>query len=266
MMTSRCSRSFIALERALGCPVAAHTVNCATGWGGGRAEVYILERGGVLAPGWPQKKLQAGKRAAVDVASHQVCIPRLHGRSVKDSPGQDALAKTGGEAFHLGFNRFQSGAGPTIGDVTVAPGDMLARRCTAGVKQRGLREQDKGPVSYFPLCGSAFGSCNFIESPAEVDGARTQAVGGSPWNGLAQGPVHLEHPGTVAIALQLAPERGRKVAAGDGQQLPRSDVEKCHVPAVPQRQHGRIGGDCSAGVLQTRDQCIRYGLRSALGD
>src|ERR1700723_3160031 len=138
MMTSRCSRSFIALERALGCPVAAHTVNCATGWGGGRAEVYILERGGVLAPGWPQKELQAGKRAPVDVASHQVCIPRLHGRSVKDRPSQDAFAETGGAALYRSFDRFQSRAGPTIGYVTVGPGYMLARRRAAGVKQRGL--------------------------------------------------------------------------------------------------------------------------------
>ena len=35
MMTSRCSRFSIALERALGCPIAAHTVDGATGWGGG---------------------------------------------------------------------------------------------------------------------------------------------------------------------------------------------------------------------------------------
>src|ERR1700722_4555783 len=138
MMTSLCWKSFIALERALGCPVAAHTVDGATGWGRGRAEEYILERGGVSTPGRPQKKLQTGKRAPVDVASHQVCIPRLHGRGVKDRPGQDALAKPRGGAFHLRFDRFQGGSGPTIGHVTVGPGDMLARRRTSGVKQRWL--------------------------------------------------------------------------------------------------------------------------------
>jgi hypothetical protein len=99
-----------------------------------------------------------------------------------------------------------------------------------------------------------------------MDGACAQAFAGSPRNRLAQGPVHFEHAGTVAVSLQLAPERGRKVVSADGQQLPRSHVQEGHVPAVPERLHGRVGGNRSAGVLKARHERIGNRLCPALRD
>src|SRR5580704_2166399 len=135
MMISLCSRSFIAPEgppqRLSCCPIATHAMDPASGGRGRGAEVHTRKRGTVLTPGWPQKELQAGKRAAVDIASHQVFVPSVHRFGVKDRPGQDAVAKTGCETLHLVFDRLQGGPGPTIGHVAIGPCDMLTERGAA---------------------------------------------------------------------------------------------------------------------------------------
>src|ERR1700677_2796373 len=95
------------LERALGCPIAAHAVNRAPGGCGRRAQVNPFHRSRIPPPGRAQEELQAGDRAAVDVSSHQVCIPLVHCLGAKDSPGQDALTKAGRKTFYLRLDCLQ---------------------------------------------------------------------------------------------------------------------------------------------------------------
>src|SRR5882757_5955537 len=135
MMISLCSRSFIAPEGALRSPVTTHAVDTAARWCGRGAEVNARERGGILAPGRPQEELQTGERAAVDVASHQVLVPGVHGLGVKDRPSQNAVAKAGSEALDLVFDSFESRTRPTVGDVAISPGHMLSLRSPAGVEE-----------------------------------------------------------------------------------------------------------------------------------
>src|SRR5882757_2844727 len=104
MMISLCSRSFIAPEGALRSPVTTHAVDTAARWCGRGAEVNARERGAILAPGRPQEELQARERAAVDVASHQVLVPGVHGRGAKDCPAENAVPKARSEALLFVFD------------------------------------------------------------------------------------------------------------------------------------------------------------------
>ena len=220
----------------------------------------------ILTPGRPQKELQAGNRASVDVASHQVLIPLVHRFGAKDRPAQDALAKAGRKAFHLRFDCLQRGSRPAIGHMAVGPRHVLAGGRPAGVEKSWLREQDKGVAAHRSAPRLPLRSSNLLEGTAQMDRAGAQAFPGTPRNRLAQGPIYFEDAGTVAVTLQLPAEGRLNLFAANTQQLPGGHIQERQIrmAQLSQREHTRVGGNRAPSFLQAGQERIRDGLRAAL--
>ena len=92
------------------------------------------------------------------------------------------------------------------------------------------------------------------------------AFAGTPWDGLAQGPIHLENAGTVTVSLEFATERRRKVFAAHGKELPGRHIEKNWVAQTLKRVNGCVGSDDASRFLQASPERIRDRLRASLGN
>jgi len=86
--------------------------------------------------------------------------------------------------------------------MAVSPGGVFARGSAGGVKKTRLGEQDKRAFGMFALTDVALGLNNFGEAAADVNCAGSSAGFRFPGNRRAQGVIHLEHAGSVAVLAQ----------------------------------------------------------------
>ena len=143
---------------------------------------------------------------------------------------------------------------------------MLPSGRPAGIKKSRLREQDKGVVAHCSALRRPLRSSNLLEGTAQMDRAGAQAFPGTPRNGLAQGPIHFEDAGTIAVTLQLPAERRLNLFAANTQQLPGGHIQERQIrmAQLSQREHTRVSGNRAPSFLQAGQERIRDGLRAAL--
>ena len=102
----------------------------------------------------------------------------------------------------------------------------------------------------------------------EVNGGGASARWILPRDRCAQRPVHLEHAGAVAKALQSLAITGRQTIACDREQLARGDIE--HVGARPGQLveigHVPVGLQLPAARAQASHERVGDGLRAAVRD
>src|SRR5215813_5654365 len=90
-----------------------------------------------------------------------------------------------------------------MGDVTVAPSDMLPSRGTCGIEQALLSHQHKRAIGMPSIPHGSLGRGNLGQCSAEMNRSRAPARRGRPGDRLAQGPIDLKRAGAIAVARQL---------------------------------------------------------------
>ena len=91
-----------------------------------------------MAPSGTKEKLAEIHGAAGNIATDEVRVHVFEGTWGENASGENAIAKTGGEALDLGFQDWQHVHGGAVGDMAVGPGDVLPSRCTRGIEQARL--------------------------------------------------------------------------------------------------------------------------------
>src|SRR5579875_2896558 len=111
-----------------------------------------------------------------------------------------------------------------IGDVTVGPHRLLARRRSRRVEEALLRDQHEGLFRYFPLPDLPLGAGNFRKCTAQVHRCGAQAFFSLPGNGAIEREIEFEDAAAIAKAPQVALIALRQLAASDPQQLTRRNI------------------------------------------
>src|SRR5436190_1860650 len=111
-------------------------------------------------------------------------------------------------------------------DMTVGPGSMLTGRRACGIVQTRLGEDHVRCLSRLPCTGSLLRGNNFRQRTPQVHSGSAAARCGLPWDGVIEGPVHLEHRSTIAVACELPAIAFWQALAGQAQHLPRRDVKE----------------------------------------
>ena len=136
-----------------------------------------------MPPGWTKQKLTNVQSSATDIASHEIGVHALEIGGRKNAPGQDAVAEAGSEALDLIFQFLQHVDVGSIRYVTISPGNVFARWSARVVKEARLGQKYEGVIGVPTASDCFFRGSDLLEASTEMDGGRTQAIGGSPGNG-----------------------------------------------------------------------------------
>jgi hypothetical protein len=79
---------------------------------------------------------------------------------------------------------------------------VLSCRRTGRVEEALLGEEHEGPLRDLAAPRGGLRRGDLFQRRSQVDGRRTTALLGSPWDGRVQRPVELEHAGPVPEALE----------------------------------------------------------------
>ena len=109
-----------------------------------------------------------------------------------------------------------------------------------------------------------FRRLDLLEPASHMHRAGTAARRVGPGDRLGQGPVELEHPGAVAVTLKTLAITWGQVAAGDGEELPRCDIEEIDacIAQLIHRGHTLPAYDLAAKTLEVRYERVRELLRA----
>jgi len=144
--------------------VAAHAVDSAAWWRGGRAYIEVPDGGGVMAPGGAEEELAEIYGAAGDVATDQVGVHSSRARG-KRCGGLERNRGSRGETFDLRFDGWEHIDGGAVGDVAVGPGDVLPCWGASGIEKGWLREQDERAIGVTAVAHVVFGGGDFLRRP-----------------------------------------------------------------------------------------------------
>ena len=123
------------------------------------------------------EKLPQIHHATRDVATDVVLIPPLKiGRS-GHVPGENQMAKPRCKSLHLCLNRLSHVHRRTVGDLTVGPAGLFARRSARRIKQALLGDQQKRPLGTAAVPRRTFGSGDFGQIPADMNRPRAGTLG-----------------------------------------------------------------------------------------
>ena len=139
---------------------------------------------------------------------------------------EDSAAESGREPFDLGFDRVGHVNRRAVGDVTVGPGGVMARRSTRRVEEAGLREEHERAFRVLAAADGRLGSGDLLERATEVHGAGPGTIPRRPGDGSAQRPVELEDACTVSVSIERAEITGGQAMAGHRDELSGRDVEQ----------------------------------------
>lgn len=179
--------------------------------------------------------------------------------------GENQVAETGCEALYLRFDAAGHVKCRPVRHMTICPANMLAFRCTRGIKQSWLRKQDKWPFGMLALPGLTFGRGNLVERVAEVQCARTPARLVSPRDRTVQRPIDLEYTHAVAIARQLTAITSWQALSHKLHYLTRSDIEQHHARRRQfiDRANWPTGADFATHTSEIRSKCVSNSLSAA---
>src|SRR5258708_40237582 len=191
------------------------------GWCGGRADVEaFIGRGiGCWRNGWACEHLREVLHASIDITADVVGVVALHLHRAGGMPGQDTFAKAGGEALNLGLDALAHIDGRAVGDVAVCPHCLFASRGAGVIEEALLREQDERLFGMLSTPDRAFGSCDFFECSATLDGSGSPARLGSAGNGAVEPQVELEDARPVTVVRELAFIESIDAFPGDAHKL-----------------------------------------------
>ena len=142
-------------------------------------------------------------RAAGDVPAGIVLVAPLDLRGRHDAPREDALAEARRKALELGLHALGHVDGRAVRDVAIHPRGLLAARRARRIEQALLADEHERPRRYPAPRHRVLAGRDLVEGPAEVDGARAQALRRPPGDRSVERVVDLEDARSAAIAAQL---------------------------------------------------------------
>src|SRR5207248_3421230 len=129
------------------------------------------------------------------------------------------VAKAWRKTFNLRLDALRHVVCRSMRKMAVSPKCLFPFRCPRGVKQALLGDEYKGIFRRLTSPDRLFCRSNLHECAPQVNRPGTCAFHGLPGNRAIKGKIDLEHPRTVAVALELTPVAGRQALTGQAQQL-----------------------------------------------
>src|SRR4051812_9087700 len=96
--------------------------------------------------------------------------------------------------------------------MAIGPRSVPIGRRPTGIKETGLYQYDKGLRVHRSTMNQLFRAGDLLQVAPQMNGSGAAALGVTPGDRAAQGPIHLEDPGSIPESLQAAPVvRGQPV-------------------------------------------------------